>query len=219
MNDMEKVVTLIVEELAKQGKLVSDGIESGEANLIPVGTSNRHLHLSDSDLEALFGKGYKLTSIKDLSQPGQFACKETVNLIGPKGIIENVRILGPTRSHTQVEIFAGDCFKLGVNAPLRVSGNITGTPGLSICGPLCCVNIDSGVIVAKRHIHMTKEDAKRFDCVDGEIVSAVVEGERGGLLGNVEIRVTDASKLDFHIDTEEANCMGIKGNTKVKIIK
>ena len=142
-----------------------------------------------------------------------------MTLVGTKGCIENVRILGPTRVQTQVELLASDCFKLGVKAPLKLSGKLDGTPGIVVSGPKGCEKLNAGVIVAKRHIHMTNQDASKFNCVDNEVVKVLFEGERGGILDNVVIRVTDSSKLDFHIDTEEANCMGAVNNDKVKIVK
>lgn len=215
MDNVDKVVELVLQELKKY----SAAPEAADRDEIPVGVSNRHVHLSREHLISLFGEDSSLSKMKDLSQPGQFACGECVTLVGPKGCIENVRILGPTRGQTQVEILAADCFKLGIKAPVKLSGNLEGTPGLVISGPKGCEKLTSGVIVAKRHIHMTPEDARRFNCRDNEKVCVACSGERGGILDNVIVRVTEASKLDFHIDTEEANCMGITGSDKVKIIK
>ncbi|HVI39335.1 MAG TPA: phosphate propanoyltransferase [Anaerovoracaceae bacterium] len=212
MDNMDQIVTTVLQEIQKCGIIK-------EQNLIPVGISNRHVHLSEEHLISLFGEDAKLCKIKDLSQPGQFACQECVTVVGPKGCIENIRILGPTRAKTQIELLAADCFKLGVKAPLRESGKLTGTPGIAICGPRGCVNLSEGAMIAKRHIHMTPQDAERFCCRDNEIVRVGCCGERGGILDNVVVRVTEASKLDFHIDIEEANCMGIIGSDKVKIIK
>lgn len=186
---------------------------------IPVGVSNRHIHLSQADLDALFGPGYQLTPIKDLSQPGQFACKETVTICGPKGAIEKLRVLGPVRSKSQIEILAGDGFKLGVKAPARLSGDLTGTPGITIIGPKGSVQTTEGLIVAQRHIHMTPQEAVAFGVTDGQIVQIEVEGPRGGIFGNVAIRATDTSALECHLDTEEANAMDINSSTKIKIVK
>lgn len=191
----------------------------GDDCQIPVGISNRHVHLSQADLEVLFGEGYQLTKLKDLSQPGQYACKETVILCGPNGAIEKVRVLGPVRSKTQVEIMAGDCFKLGVVTEPRLSGDLHGTPGITIIGPKGSVQIREGLIVAQRHIHMTPEDAKRFGVEDGQVVSIQFDGPRGGVFHNVAIRANDASSLECHLDIEEANAMGIGPNSKVKILK
>lgn len=186
---------------------------------IPVGVSNRHLHLSQADQDILFGPGYQMTQIKDLSQPGQFACKEMVTICGPKGAIEKVRILGPVRNKTQVEILTGDGFKLGVSAPARQSGDLAGTPGITIVGPKGSVQINEGLIVAQRHIHMTPADAAKHGVYDGQIVSIEVEGPKGGTYANVVVRANDKSATECHVDTEEANAMGINSSTKIKIIK
>ena len=186
---------------------------------IPVGVSNRHLHLSQEDQDALFGEGYQLTPIKDLSQPGQFACKEVVTICGPKGAIEKVRVLGPVRSKTQVEILTGDSFKLGVSAPARQSGDLDGTPGITIVGPKGSVQIKEGLIVAQRHIHMSSDDAVAFGVHDGQIVDIEVEGPRGGTFANVIIRANNTSALECHVDTDEANAMSINSSTKIKIKK
>lgn len=190
-----------------------------EPDGIPVGVSNRHLHLSQADLDVLFGAGYQLTPIKDLSQPGQFACKETVTIAGPKGAIEKVRVLGPVRSKTQVEILTGDGFKLGITAPARLSGELAGTPGITIIGPKGSVQTSEGLIVAQRHIHMTPQDAACYGVHDGQIVDILVEGPRGGTYSNVAIRANDASALECHVDTEEANAMNLNSLSKVKINK
>ena len=138
---------------------------------IPIGISNRHVHLSKADLEVLFGQGYELRRLKELSQPGQYACAETVILAGPKGCIEQVRILGPVRSQTQVEVLKSDGFRLGVNAPVRESGSLKGSEGITLIGPKGSVQLTEGVITAQRHIHMTPEDAVCFGVADGQLVS------------------------------------------------
>lgn len=190
-----------------------------EAGLVPVGISNRHVHLSRADVEALFSPGHTLTSIKELGQPGQFACKEVVTLAGPKGVIEKVRVLGPERKQTQVEILAADGFKLGVKAPARLSGDLAGTPGLTLIGPAGALTIPEGVIVAQRHIHMTLEDAYAYGVSDGQEVRLAVEGPRGGIMDHVLIRANATSALECHVDTEEANALGITSNMKLKIVK
>lgn len=211
--DVEKVQEAIIELLKKQG------VEIKEESIVPIGVSNRHIHLSEDDLAACFGYDYELTPLKDLSQPGQFACKETVIICGPKGAIENVRILGPLRGKTQVEIFASDNFKLGIKAPLRISGELDGAAPITVIGPKGSVFLKEAAIVAKRHIHMTPEDAQKFGVFDGQEVSLEIQGARGGVLSNVTIRVTNSSKLDCHVDTEEANAMGLTNSSKAKIIK
>ncbi len=214
-NKYDPVIKLLLEAL--QGNGTSQG-EEETSNGIPVGVSNRHLHLSQSDLDSLFGSGYELTKMKDLSQPGQYACKETVTICGPKGAIEKVRILGPVRSATQVEVLAGDCFKLGVTSQARLSGDLAGTPGITIIGPAGSVQTCQGVIVAQRHIHMTPEDAHRLGVYDGQTVAIQVEGPRGGVYNNVAIRANNTSALECHIDTEEANAMNVNSLSKIIII-
>ncbi|MCI9596781.1 MAG: phosphate propanoyltransferase [Firmicutes bacterium] len=211
----EAVLKLLLEAVQSNTTAGSAQVPEG----IPVGVSNRHLHLSQADLDRLFGAGYQLTPIKDLSQPGQFACKETVTICGPKGAIEKVRVLGPVRSKTQVEILTGDGFKLGVSAPARLSGDLAGSPGIAIIGPKGSVQTQEGLIVAQRHIHMTPQDAAFYGVHDGQIVDIEIEGLRGGTYTNVAIRANDASALECHVDTEEANAMSINSSTKIKIKK
>jgi propanediol utilization protein len=215
MDNYENVLKIFLD--AVQTTLHST--ETGDSSEIPVGISNRHLHLSQSDMEVLFGTGYQMTKIKDLSQPGQYACKETVTICGPNGAIEKVRILGPVRSKTQVEILAGDCFKLGMVSPSRLSGDLQGTPGITIVGPKGTVRTSEGLIVAQRHIHMTPQDAQRLGVADGQIVSIQIDGPRGGTYSNVAVRATDTSALECHVDTEEANAMNLNSLSKIKIIK
>lgn len=203
-------------------KLLMDAVksESGSDELtIPVGVSNRHVHLSQEDLDTLFGNGYQLTNMKELSQPGQYACKEMVTVCGPKGAIEKVRILGPVRKQTQVEILAADCFKLDRNTTPKMSGELAGTPGITLVGPKGTVETKEGLIIAQRHIHMSPADALKFGVHDGETVKIETEGIRGGIFNNVAIRVTETSALECHLDTEEANAMGLSGSSKVTIVK
>ena len=190
-----------------------------DANVVPVGVSGRHIHLSKEHLEQLFGTGYELTPIKDLSQPGQFASKECVTLAGPKGVIQKVRILGPLRPKTQVEVLAGDTFKLGIPQAIRLSGHLDGTPGVTVIGPKGTVVLDEGVIVAARHIHLNPAQAAERGFHDGQVVSLKVGGERGGTLDNVIIRVTESGNLDCHIDTEEANALHVKCGSTVQVVR
>lgn len=185
---------------------------------IPVGISARHVHVSKEDLELLFGPEHELTPIKDLSQPGQFAADERVTLVGPKGVIQKVRILGPTRKATQVEISRTDCYALGVLAPVRESGDIDGTPGIVIVGPYGPVKINQGVIVAKRHIHFTTEDAKEFGVKDGQRVMVKTQGERPLIFDDVVARVRDDFALDLHLDTDEANAAGLNQGDMVTLL-
>ena len=200
-------------------KLVLERLREMQNNMVPVGVSNRHVHLSQADLETLFGPGYQLTSIKELGQPGQFAAKETVTIIGPKGSFENVRIPGPVRPKSQVEISLSDSFRLGVKAPIRESGQLENTPGLQLCGPLGTLELPCGAIVALRHIHATPEIAKRMGICDKEIVEVETCGERRCVLGNVLVRVSENSALEIHVDTDEANACGLKNNDYVLIRK
>lgn len=193
-------------------KLVSgrDRPESGEVS-IPVAVSARHCHLTDDAVETLFGEGYKLTPRRELSQPGQFAAEETVEVVGPDGSFEKVRILGPTRSHNQVEISRTDEFHLGIDAPLRCSGDVENSPGATLVGPEGRLQLDCGVICAWRHIHMTPEDADRFDVGDRDHVEVRVDtGGRDTVFGDVLVRVDSDYRLEMHIDTDEANAAGIE---------
>ena len=186
---------------------------------ILVETSARHVHLSAADLETLFGKGATLTHKKDLSQPGQFACEERVKLVGPKKEIANVIILGPVRPATQVELSYTDARTLGVDAPLRESGDLAGTPGVKIVGPCGEVDASEGVIIAKRHIHMTPDDAAVYGVENGQIVSVKVESGRTATLGDVVVRVSPKVALAMHIDTDESNAVCAFGKCYGEIIK
>lgn len=185
---------------------------------VTVGISNRHLHLSQNDIEALFGAGYELTVKKDLSQPGQFASEETVALVGPKGTISGVRILGPAREFSQVELSLTDAIKLGLKIPVRDSGNIEGTPGLKVMVGERSIELDKGAIVAMRHIHATLEDAEKYGLRDNSLVKVRVDGPRGGEFHNVLVRVKQTYALDFHIDTDEANAFALKNGDLVTVI-
>ena len=172
---------------------------------IPVGISAHHVHLTPQHVEALFGPGRTLTWHADLTQPGQFACKEQVTLVGPKGRIERVRVLGPVRPETQVEIARTEEFKLGIDAPIRMSGDLGGTPGVTLEGPAGSVHLDHGVICAMRHIHMSPQDAMEFAVRDRDVVRIRIEGERSLIFGDVMVRVHPDFRLDMHLDTDEAN--------------
>ncbi len=185
---------------------------------VPVGISNRHIHLCKEDLETLFGKGYELTNIKDLVQKGEFAAEETVEVKGPKGSIEKVRILGPIRAASQVEISRTDGFKLGINAPVRQSGKIDDTPGCILVGPCGEVELKQGVIIADHHIHMSPEDAEVFDVKDGDRVSVHADGIRELTFHNVLVRVKPSFVLEFHIDTDEANACLVKNGDELTVL-
>ncbi|WP_227766262.1 phosphate propanoyltransferase [Zhaonella formicivorans] len=185
---------------------------------VPVGISNRHVHLSQDDLEKLFGKDYRLNPIKDLTQPGQYAAKELVTLVGTKGIIEGVRVLGPVRSQTQVEVSRTDCFKLGINAPVRESGVLSGSPGCVLVGPVGMVALEQGVIIAARHIHMPVELAKTWKLNDKDLVDVLVKGDRELCFRNVIVRVSSNFELEFHVDTDEANAALLKNGDMVTVL-
>jgi propanediol utilization protein len=170
---------------------------------IPIGVSARHVHLCPAEIEVLFG--HDLTPQSWLGQPGQFACEERVTLVGPKGQIERVRVLGPARDQTQVEISRTDGFCLGLDAPLRLSGNLQNTPGLVLVGPAGQVRLAKGTIRAQRHIHMTPEDARLFEVSDGEQVGVRVQGDREVVFGDVVVRIDPGFRLEMHLDTDEAN--------------
>lgn len=211
----ETVTKLVLEELSKVGLA-----PSGEPQkYVPVGISARHVHVNRAHLDALFGPGYELSKFKDISQPGQFAANEQVTLIGPKGKIEKVRILGPLRKDTQAEVAPSDARRLGVTPPVSQSGVHRGTPGITLVGPKGTVVIDQGFIIAERHIHMTLADAEAFGVRNGQKVQVKIGGPRGGLMDEVMIRVRDDFALDMHIDTDDGNAFGLKTGDIVEIIK
>lgn len=185
---------------------------------IPVGVSNRHIHLSPEHVEALFGGGYSLAPMRELSQKGQFAAQETVTLIGPKGFIQNVRILGPSRGVSQVEISRTDGFLLGVHPPVRLSGQIEDTPGITVVGAKGTVILQEGLIVAKNHVHMSPEEAATFEVAHGDRIIVQTLGDRPLLFADVIVRVSDRFSLDFHIDTDEANAACLNTGDLVRMI-
>ncbi len=189
-------------------------------NKVLVETSARHVHLSAEHIEVLFGKGATLTHKKDLSQPGQFACEERVTLVGPKKSIANVIILGPARPATQVEVSFTDARTLGVNAPVRESGDVAGSAGCKLVGPAGEVEIAEGVIVAKRHIHLTPDDAAKFGVEDKQVVSVkIANADRTTVFGDVVCRVSPKFAAAMHIDTDEANAACAFGEVYGEIIK
>lgn len=185
-------------------------IEAHRNDPIPIEVSAHHIHLAQDHVEALFGQGHRLTRQSDLSQPGQFACQEQLAIVGPKGRVERVRVLGPARKATQVEISMTEQFKLGIHPPIRESGDLEGTPGCSLEGPAGSVTIERGVICALRHIHMTPADALRYGVRDKSTVRVRVPGDRELVFGDVRIRVDPSYRLAMHIDTDEANAANLK---------
>ncbi len=177
--------------------------------IIPIWISNRHVHLSQEDASTLFGLDYQCQNIKNLSQPGQYACAETISIKWPKWQIDGVRVLGPYRKETQVEILQADNFKLGTQAPIRLSGDLHESGAIELVGPKWSVSLSQGLIVAQRHLHATPTDAERLWLHDGQIISVAVGGQRATLFGATVVRVTDTSALDMHIDVEEGNAAGL----------
>ena len=202
-----------MESIQKQEQTQKNGF------MVPIGVSARHIHLTQEDLETLFGPGYQLTKKKEL-MGGQFASNELVTIVGLKlRAIENVRILGPCRSKSQVEISATDAIKLGVKAPVRESGNIAGSAPIALVGPKGALYLKEGCIVAARHIHMSPADAKAAGVHDGDYVSVKADNERGTTFNNVKIRVDESFTLEMHIDTDEANASQIATGNTVMIVK
>lgn len=206
----------IVKEITKR---VIEMMNDYNSYKIPIGVSNRHIHVSQEDLEVLFGKGYQLTKKADLKQPGQYASNETVTIRGVKGEFENVRILGPTRAVSQVEISKTDSFRLGIKPPIRESGNLENTPGIQLIGPMGIVELEAGAIVALRHIHMTPEQANSLGVKDKDIVSVETFGQRKGVFGDVLVRVSDKFSLEMHVDVDEANACDLSNGDYVTIKK
>ena len=172
---------------------------------INIGVSNRHVHLKEEDLKKLFGEDFTLEKVKDLTQPGEFASNAKVTIKTEKSIIENVRVLGPTRNYTQVEISKTDAFKLGINPPVRDSGDITESAKVTLIGPAGEIELNEGCIIATRHIHLTNEDVLKYGLEGLKYVDVLFEGEKGGILKNVSLKVNDNYVFELHIDTDDAN--------------
>ncbi len=188
------------------------------AMLVPVGISARHIHLTQEDLARLFGYGYELTVKKELSQPGQFAAEETLDIIGPKGTLKHVRILGPLRSRTQIELSQTDLRTIGLKAPVRSSGDTDGTPGVTLAGPQGTITTQDGVIIADRHVHLSLDEARGFGLKDGDYVTIRIDGVKRGTMGHVLVRASDKFRKDFHIDTDDANAFQLQQGQMVEII-
>lgn len=208
---IKNIIRQVMDQLENETPNLSDGS-------IPIAVSARHVHLKQSDVEMLFGKGYELTKRSDLSQPGQFAANETVVIAGPKGSIERVRILGPARSLSQVEVSFTDAFSLGVKPPLRESGDIEGSSSITLIGPKGSVYLEEGLIVAQAHIHMNPQEASLLQVTDNQFVEVAVAGPRPIVIKNVKIRVSEKYALEMHIDTDEANAGFISQGTIGKIV-
>ena len=200
---------------------VSGGSEAmlSEGN-VPVGISNRHIHLTREHVEVLFGKGYELTKLKELSQPGQFACKEQLTVVGPSmRAIEGVRVLGPERKRSQVEISRTDSYVLKVKPPVRESGDLDGSAPITIIGPKGIVTLSEGCIIANRHIHMSPDEAAMFGVKDCDYVTIQADGTRRTRWYDVQVRVHKDFRLEMHVDTDDANSAGIKNGSTVTVVK
>ena len=207
-----------ISEVAKAVIKALEAENSGDG--IPVGISNRHIHLCREHIDILFGKGYQLTPCKDLSQPGQYACKELLTIVGPSlRPIEKVRVLGPERPDSQVEISRTDSYTLKVAPPVRESGKIQGSAPITIIGPKGVVTLSEGCIIANRHIHMSIEDGEKYGVNDGDYVTVDANGERRTRFFDVQVRVHKNFRLEMHLDTDDANAAALKNGSKVTIVK
>lgn len=185
---------------------------------LPIALSNRHLHLSQEDIDVLFGSGYELTKVKDLGQPGQYACNEKIDIEGSKGTIKGIRVLGPARNKSQIEISLGDARVLGLETYIRNSGDLKDTPGVKMIGPKGQVDLKEGVIVAARHIHMSVEDGEKFNVKDKDKVRVKAGKDRALIFENVLVRISPNFTLEMHVDIEEGNAAGVKNYDMVEII-
>jgi putative phosphotransacetylase len=215
----DKNVELVIQDdIGKNGEIIIEEINNNPYNKIPVEASGRHIHLSQEDMDSLFGQGYEMTVVKELSQPGQYQYKERVTLIGPKGTIQRVAILGPVRGRTQIEISLTDAVVLGIKPPIRESGDLDGAEALFVSTPRNVIKVEEGVIVAKRHIHMTEEDAKKLNVKDKDIVKVKINSKRPVIFEEVVVRANKNYKLSMHIDYDEANAVALEKGTYGEIL-
>jgi putative phosphotransacetylase len=191
----------------------------GEPEPIPIGVSARHVHLTRAHCDVLFGAGYELTVYRELYQPGFYAANESVTLVSTRRALHNVRILFPLRDHSQVEIARSDAFMLGVDPPLRLSGDVPGTPGITLVGPQGSLHLDQGLIIAARHVHMDPEAARRFGIKHGDEIEVDIGGPRGARLRHVAVRVSEGILLEMHLDTDEANAADVAQGVVARIVK
>ena len=214
------IMEAVQKELIKGGAMsITPSKTSAGQHVVPIGVSARHAHVRKEHLEVLFGKGAELHPKKEL-MGGQYAAEECVTIVGLNlRVIENVRILGPVRKETQVELAKTDAIRLGLKPPIRESGKIEGSAPITIVGPKGALYLNEGCIIAKRHIHMNDKDAAQFNVVDNEIVAVEIGDERKGRFENVQVRVHPSFTLEMHIDTDEANALGVKGDAVARIIK
>lgn len=198
----------------------SPASHNGGPNPLVVNVSARHVHVKQEDLEVLFGRGSQLTKMKDLYQQGEFASEQQVNLIGPRNrMIPGIRILGPTRNYTQVELSYTDGIYLGIDLPLRISGNHENTPGCVLVGPAGAINLQQGVIRAERHVHMSPDDLKHYRVEDGDYMKLKIDGPCGLIFDNVKVREHPKVKLEVHIDTDEGNACNLGTATRMELVK
>ena len=216
MNYTEQELKVLIDTIV--GAVMKD---TGNDGAIPVGISNRHIHLSREHVDILFGKGYELTKCKDLSPPGQYACKEVLTRGGPSmRAIEGVRVLGPERKQSQVEISRTDSFTLKVKPPVRESGDVKGSAPVTIIGPKGTVTLNEGCIIANRHIHMSPADGARFGVKDGDYIDVdAMDGTKRTRWFDVQVRVSDKFCLEMHVDTDDANAVGYKNGSTVTMVK
>ena len=213
--EITKVINKVLQEM---GAVETQPANTGKE--IPIGVSNRHIHLTQADVETLFGKGYELTKLKDLSQPGQYACKEVLTVVGPSmRSIEGVRVLGPVRKQTQVEISKTDSYVLKVKPPVRESGSLKDSAPVLIVGPKGHVKIEEGCIIANRHIHMSPDDAAVFGVKDCDYVTIQADGTRRTRWYDVQVRVHKDFRLEMHVDTDDANSVGLGNGSKVTVVE
>lgn len=188
-------------------------------NRIPIAVSARHAHLSQATIDQVFGAGYRLRPRTWLSQTGQFAAQETVTLIGPKGQLRKVRVMGPPRLRDQIELSRTDEFELGLEAPVRISGDLAGTPGITVQGPAGSRALGCGVISARRHIHMSPQDAARLSVRDGQSVQVRIDsGGRDLVFGDVAVRIASGFRLELHLDTDEANAAAVTNGSYAQLL-
>ncbi len=210
----EQLIAALVRQVMEN---IEEDVGTGD---VPIGVSNRHIHLTQEDVETLFGKGYELTKIKDLKQPGQYACRETLTIVGPSmRPIEGVRVLGPVRRRSQVEISRTDSFQLKVKPPVRESGDLDGSAPVTIIGPRGTVTLKEGCIIANRHIHMAPVDGARYGVIDGDYVTVDVEGDKKTRWYDVQVRVSPDFVLEMHVDTDDANAAAVGNGALVRIVK
>lgn len=210
---ISRIVDEVVRNLAGRSL-----IDENPSKLVVVGVSNRHLHITTEHAEILFGPGKRLTPLRALRQPDQFASKETVSIATSRGVLPNVRLIGPERDHTQVELSRSDTIALGLDPPIRQSGSISDSAGCVIIGPAGSVVLTRGVILASRHLHCHTSEGAALGLKDKQIIRVRAAGERGGILENVLVRVGNAHKLEMHLDTDEANALGLKSGDKVELV-